>query len=483
MEIQSITILVGVLLLFPIAVVLLGELSLRLELAGKKYANSVNVIRNVLLPLMAIYLLATNLGGYESDSTINKVFLTAGVIIGLGGLVGIINGVLFDRDTDNKVPKLFLDLGRILVIALGIALTLSLVWGLDLSQLITALGVSSIVLGLALQDTLGNLFNGITLINERPFKVGDYIEVDGHDGRVVEVNWRAVRLLTRERDLIVLPHLKVAQSAIMNHSQPEEHWAQKVMLGFSYDHPPNFVKRIMLETCAATPGILTHPPAEAKVDDFADSAVVYEVEYYIANYGQAEDVKNDFMTRVWYAAQRHDISIPFPQVNYHREPQADKEARRKLQREADLSYAVRMLNIPGDTEKIGRQDGVVIRSYGEGEPLINYGRTQGGLFFVLSGVVQLKTKDATDALKLISELQRGDFITQLLLPGSRKNAIAAVALEDSRVVYFPESVTRRLVNRYPKLAIQTEDILATRRKQVQKIKGESRRSVLRNGRR
>ena len=471
MDINNILLLVGVLLLFPLSVVLLGEVILRLRSQGRQYASSVEIFRNVLLPLTAIYLLVTGIGGYDYGSVVSRVVLTAIIILGLVALMGVINGVLFERDAGSKVPKLFLDLGRILVVAFGVALTLSFVWGYNLSNLITALGVSSIVLGLALQEPLGNLFNGITLINERPFQVGDFIEVDGHAGRVVEVNWRAVRLLTRERDLIVLPHMKVSQSAIMNHSQPEERWAQKIMLGFSYDCPPNFVKRVMLEVCAAVPEIMVTPEPEVKVDDFADSAVIYEIEYYIANYGLHEDVKNDFMTRVWYAAKRNGIEIPFPQINLHREPQREKAAAAQDRKHEYLDYTIRMLGIPEDVEHLHDSPEVITQSFGEGEPVLDQGQEETGMYFLINGEVILQTQTPAGSIKQIAELHRGDFLTQLMLPGSRRNVVSAIATEDTEVVYFPEHVVRRLVNRYPKLAIQTEDIMATRRKQLYKVRG------------
>ena len=470
----SLLALIAVLLAFPLLVVLLGEINLRLKRQGKDYTQSITVIRNVLLPLIAIYFLVTAIADIDPNSTLSKLFLTGSVIIGLIALMGIINGVIYERDAGSQFPKLFLDLGRILVIGFGIAMTLSLVWNYDLENLITALGVSSLVLGLALQEPLGNLFNGITLINERPFKVGDFIEVDGHAGKVVEVNWRAVRLLTRERDLIVLPHMKVSQSAIMNHSQPEEQWAQKIMMGFSYDHPPNKVKRVMMDVCMATPGVLREPEPEVKTDEFADSAVIYEIEYYIANYGVHEEIKDDFMTRVWYAAKRHGLNIPFPQMNLHQEPQRKKEERDAAMDQAHLAYAISMLDVPDEADYLQGAEGVDVLNYGEGETLLDQSIGNPGLFLLVSGEVRLQTRDANRETKVISELHRGDFITQVILAGSRTNAVTALATEDSEVVYLPEAIIRSLVNRYPKLAISIEETMATRRKQLRKVLEETR---------
>ena len=469
MSVQSIGILAAVLLLFPLLVVVLGEVVLRLRSRGLAYAASVSTIRNVILPLIAFYLLLVYVARVPPDALVSKLFVTFSIIIGLVALIGVINGVLFERETGSRVPKLFLDLGRILVVALGIAMTMSLVWGQDLSQLITALGVSSIVLGLALQDTLGNLFSGITLINEQPFQVGDYIEVDGLSGKVVEVNWRAVRLLTRERDLIVLPHLKVAQSPILNHSRPEEHWAEKLTVGFSYDHPPNQVKRVLYETCLATPHILHDPPPEVKVDDFADSAVTYEVEYYVPNYGAREEIRDDFMSRVWYAARRSGFTIPFPQLNIHREPQTQRARADEAARERHVTFAVRLLGVAGEREDLLNNPRVEILDFGEGETLLDQGSNRPGLFLLLSGEVRLIHEAADGTRVSLAELHRGDLVTELLQTGSRTNAITVLAIQDTEAVFIGEQTLRRLVNRYPKLAFTVEEMLVTRRKQIGKM--------------
>ena len=457
-------------MLFPVLVIVLGEVAVRLRRQGRSYAGSVETLRNLVLPLVAFYLILVYVGELPRDGLVLKLFVTVGSIVLLVAVLGIVNGLIFTADTERRVPKLFLDLGRILLIMLGLAIVLSVVWDYDLNNLITALGVSSIVLGLALQDTLGNLFNGITLINERPFRVGDFIEVDNFSGKVIEVNWRAVRLLTRERDMIVLPHLKVAQSAIINHSQPEMHWAQKLVLGFSYGDPPNRVKEVLYEILEATPGVLQTPKVEVKVETFDASAVNYEIEYYIASFGHREEIRDDFMTRVWYAARRYNLNIPFPQMNLHREPQRELAEAGERERMDNLAYAVELLGIVPETKRLAATPDLVQRYYGKGEYLIEAGLPMPGLFVLLSGEARMTAADGGGETVVLADLHRGDYFTSVLLPGNRQNVVSVHATEDLKVLYFPEAVIRTLVNRYPKLANQVEEALHTRRRQLVKLR-------------
>lgn len=457
------------LILFPLTVIGLGEVASRLRQRGYGYAYSVDILRNVVLPLIAIYVIITQVGSASQESLVVKLFITAGAIVGLVAAIGILNGVLFEGESRKQVPKLFLDLGRILVVAIGIALTLNYVWGYDLSQLITALGVSSIVLGLALQDTLGNLFNGITIINERPFEIGDFVEIDGHEGRVIEVNWRAVRLETREHDMIVLPHLKVAQSAVINHSQPRREWVQKLFLGFSYDNPPNKVKEAIMQTLLATPGVLADPEPEVKVDNYADSSVNYEIEYAIDSFGAREEIRDAFMSRVWYTARRAGLEIPFPQINVHQEPREEKNKASTKQHERDIAYTLEHLEVEREAKRWKNHSSITIQEFGLGETIILQGRRQPGLYLLLAGEVRLSTTEADGDEAEIALLHRGDYFGEIIQRGRRMNGITVTATEDVRVVHLGEDILRSLVNRYPKLAKQLERLAVVRRNQLNKL--------------
>jgi small-conductance mechanosensitive channel len=154
------------------------------------------------------------------------------------------------------VPKLLIDLARLFLILLSTAFVLGSVWNADLAGLVTALGVSSLVIGLALQDTLGSVMSGIALLFERPFSVGDWLELDGVVGQVIDINWRAVRLLTLEQEMVVIPHKLISSTMIRNFTQPNRIHAERIRIGFSYNHPPNLARQVLKEH---GPGDQRHP--------------------------------------------------------------------------------------------------------------------------------------------------------------------------------------------------------------------------------
>ena len=116
--------------------------------------------------------------------------------------------------------------------------------------------MGSLVIGLALQDTLKNLFSGILLLFERPFALGDWLQVGETIGKVIKVNWRSVYLQTRDQDSVVIPNSILAQGNFTNYNRPTPLHVERFLFGFSYDDPPNKVIRVLKET--ALPGFLTN---------------------------------------------------------------------------------------------------------------------------------------------------------------------------------------------------------------------------------
>ena len=119
------------------------------------------------------------------------------------------------------------------------------------SSLVTASAVSAVVVGFALQDTLGNAFAGLAIQIEKPFRVGHWIKVGDHDGMVEEVTWRATKLRTRAGTFIIVPNSVISKEAITNYSEPIVPVRFSVDVGATYAKTPNEVKAAMLEAVGA----------------------------------------------------------------------------------------------------------------------------------------------------------------------------------------------------------------------------------------
>ena len=463
---------VGLTIGFPLLAIVLGEVIHRLRRRGLAVANTVSLVRDVLLPMLVLLLFLEHLLGLDPATRLFKSVETIFWVCVIHAALSLLNVVLFEQaeaDTwRSRVPKLLIDLARLFLILLSTAFVLASVWNADLAGLVTALGVSSLVIGLALQDTLGSVMSGIALLFERPFSVGDWLELDGVVGQVIDINWRAVRLLTLEQEMVVIPHKLISSDVIRNFSRPRRIHAERIQIGFSYGDPPNLAKQVLRTTALETEGIVDEPAPQIFTLSYDDFAVTYEVKFFIEDYGDLEEIRDRFMSRVWYAAQRNSLTIPFPirtLYHFHGPTTAAKGDSKKL---ADSLQSVPAF-VPleqSDTLE-GLSQSVSLQHFGTGEQVVRQGLPNNALFIVISGQAVMTTQDENGQDHEVLRLTVGEFFGEMTLFSSDSSPTSITALEDLEVMLLPAPVVSEMIDRQPSFAREISQILELRRRAVQ----------------
>ena len=179
-------------------------------------------------------------------------------------------------------------------------------------KLAATTAVGAVVVGFALQDTLGNLFAGLAIQIEKPFRVGHWVTIGGRDGMVSEVTWRATKIRTKAGNFVVVPNNMLSRDMIVNYSEPTRDTLVEVEVGASYDTPPNDVKAVIREAVGGEPLIAAEHEPEILLADFAASAITYRVRVWTNDFGAVERVQDRVRARIYYAFRRHRITIPYP---------------------------------------------------------------------------------------------------------------------------------------------------------------------------
>ena len=465
----------GILLMIciPLFVVVINEVTYFARKKNRQFTTPLNTFKNIILPLVAMSIVFTQVLEFPRGSTLMKLLETFIWILIINVLLALVNVIFFSgtesKRNKTKVPQLFLDIFRVVMVLFGAAIVLSMVWGADLGGLVTALGLGSFVIGLALQDTLGNLFSGIALVYEKPFSEGDYIEVEGQRGQVIEMNWRAIRMETREKELIVIPHLVIGQGTIKNFSRPTSIHIMKTEIGFSHQNPPNKVKEALLNTCYSTPGILHEPEPEVKTNEYKESKVVYEVEFAIGNFKDHEDIMDDFMSRVWYTSRRYDLVMPMSQMKVHHAHQMTDEGEYKLdQLKRSLNRLPQML--PIEKSNVNELiDGAEIQHFGKGEKVIRQGDPTGSLYVILEGKANLEITNENNELVVIGNLEQGDFFGEIAVFTEKFSTFSVKAQEDLKVISVTQNEVLEMVELNPKLAEHLDEMMDARRSKIKEI--------------
>ncbi|MEI6239068.1 MAG: mechanosensitive ion channel family protein [Planctomycetia bacterium] len=354
------------------------------------------------------------------------------------------------------LPKIFLDVMRWLAFAVAI---LVVAWeaGVDAGELLTGSALVTAVLGFALRDTLGNVFAGLAIHAEHPFEIGDWIQYDAnpaHIGRVVEINWRATKVLTLDEAFVIIPNGQLAQASIRNFTKPEP-WSRRSLFVITpYDVPPQRVQAIILDAIRGSFGVLEHPAPSVVTSDFKERGVEHWVRLFTTEFGKRDRVDGMARDRIWYALARHGIEIPVATQAIRltqlptpaaEPPQSAAERRERCLRQVGLLAAL------GPAHLHGLAADTVDRVYAAGEQVIRQGDSGSCMFVVMEGRVEVTAAAEHTAPVRVATLEAGDYFGEMSLMTGAPRVATVTALVETRLLEVGKESFGRVLTAQPAL--------------------------------
>jgi CRP-like cAMP-binding protein len=341
----------------------------------------------------------------------------------------------------------------------------------ELSLFLVTAAVLGIVVGLALQDALGNLFAGIALQTEAPFRVGDWVRLGGRDGMVEDVSWRSTRLRTWDGDTLTVPNREVSRHAVLNYSQPKApHW-RTLCVVVSDTTPPNKVVTILEGLFPQVPGIVMDPPPVVRIVGQQDSGVRYEVRYGARSYDDYRRIEGEIHRLAWYHFRRQGVERPVPA---RRAPAAAEAAESADSPTSRLRRALRAVDLFGPLSDDERRAAAArFRSvhYAGGEKIIEEGAPGDSFFLIDSGEVQVSKKMGGFSREL-ARLMDGQFFGEMALLTGEPRAATVVAASDVDLFVLDKSGFQDIIAANPAMAVDISGILAERREALSQAEGD-----------
>lgn len=214
------------------------------------------------------------------------------------------------------VSGLTQNLARILVLVLG-GLMIVRSLGVDITPMLTALGIGGLAVALALQEPLSNLFAGLFLSLAGQVKIGDFVKLeDGSEGYVVDIDWRATRVRMLANNVVLVPNARLAGSIVINYSRPEQMLSVVVQVGVDYASDLQHVERVTIEVAKAVMqevegGISEFDPV-IRYHTFGDSSINFSVVMRAKEFANQFLLKHEFVKRLHDRYGQEGIGIPFP---------------------------------------------------------------------------------------------------------------------------------------------------------------------------
>ncbi|HMJ11966.1 MAG TPA: mechanosensitive ion channel family protein, partial [Polyangiaceae bacterium] len=387
--------------------------------------------------------------------------------IGRSGFLLIVFAALARRFAF-PLPKIVQDIIQ-LAIYLAIALFTLRASGVQPGSLLATSALLTAVIGLSLQDTLGNLFAGLAIQAQRPFEVGDWIQFDDkndHVGKVVEINWRATRVVTLDHVEVTVPNGTLAKAPIVNYTKPTPIARRKVIMIAPNTQPPGSVQKLLLEAVANVPGVLQTPEADVILRDFNERGAEYEVRFFITDFDRRERIGAQVRERLWYALRRGGVPIPLPgRLVDMRELSPAREQREReqqaLERERALTQVDFLRVLPEDAlRELALR--VKTRLYSKGETILRQGEIGHELFIVQSGEVSV-VLDREDAAEVaLATLGPGKFFGEMSLMTGEPRRATVRARSESEVLVVGKAEFQDILAQHETLLNKISEVLATR---------------------
>lgn len=235
----------------------------------------------------------------------------------VGGAI-IWYGKSIARKTPSKLDDKFLHLfRRIALLTLSVVVIITVLgrYGIEVSALVTTLGIGSLAIALAAQETLGDMISGFTIMLDQPFKVGDRVEIQAIDtwGDVTEIGLRSTRIITRDNRMVTVPNSVIGKGMVVNHSVPSTMYRVETHVGVAYGSDIEYARQVMIEAIRAQEWVMQDKPIEALMLQFGDSALIFRVRCWIEHFVETRRIIDKMNTALYIALNEAKIIIPMPQ--------------------------------------------------------------------------------------------------------------------------------------------------------------------------
>src|SRR3989338_3468570 len=326
--VHSLLIIIGSVIAAKLSIWIARKILLRLTQKTKTKIDDLIIAKtslplSMIIVLMGIRLAIIPLGPSETAAKIAYYSIGSLIIAITTYIAMVVFDVLIDEwgrkwaaktksAVDAQLISLFHRFSKIIIVIIGFMFILSL-WGVQILPLVASLGIAGVAVAFALQNTLGNIFGGMSLILDKSIKTGDVIKIDQDTkGRVIDVGLRSTKIKTFNNEVIIIPNGKLADSRIQNYILPEPSIRIELPFGVEYGSDVDDVKKIVLNEIRKLGNVLKEPEPKVMFLEMGDFALRFTAYFWVSSFDEKFDTKEKANCMIYNALNKAKIGIPFP---------------------------------------------------------------------------------------------------------------------------------------------------------------------------
>jgi small-conductance mechanosensitive channel/CRP-like cAMP-binding protein len=401
------------------------------------------------------------------------LYLTLAILLIRVGVHVLFNSI--ERNKRYRIPKLVEELTKVLLYGIATVAIIQQVLSIQVTTVLATSAIITVVLGLALQETLGNLFAGLALQLDPAYQVGDWIRVGERMGKVEEVTWRATKLRTVNNDSVIIPNGSIAKDTLINLSSPVTPHAARMFIRASFTTPPNRVDRVVRDVLSETTNVTMDPPPEIRVSDFKDHWIEYDLKFYYKDAGLLEAMLATVRKGLWYHFRRDGVEIPLParDIFVHDRQERVEGEEAMLNRLSDSLKKVYLFSPLAPDERQLIAENLEEMRYAKNEVIIREGEAGDSFFIIEQGEVEVFVTSANGSKKSLTILSIGDFFGEIALLTGELRTASVQAITEVRVFRLKKESFKTVLEARPDILDQISGVLSRRKDEIVSILAES----------
>lgn len=450
-----------------LALILLSPLDERVRSSLAEQLNlivgtdGVATVKNAEIPAM-------NVTYYDVVATflrMVRVILAMALVISIVRFVGfLVMKTVYRSSTEGEVSSLLKTvLSVIAYIVAFFVIFQSIFPGVQLTALFTGSTIVGIVVGLALQDTLGNLFAGLAMSADQPFVVGDVVMIPGRGEGVVEmVSWRGVKIRTFQNKLLIISNsvlgrefIEVAPKTNLN--------AKLVFFNTLYSHSPAKTIQVVREAVRQIENVSPKIRPVVRIRNLAADGIDWEVKYWLEDYVKQHDTDALIRQRIWYIFQREKIEFAYPTRTIYMEAKPEEVAAEDIVNiHSERLNRVDIFSPLSDEEIEELANASTSRVYAPGEAIVRMGQEGNSMFVIISGTVKVQIPEDS-YMKTLGTLSENDFFGEMCLLTGEPRSANVFAVEETEVLRIDKEGLRPIFENNPTLAESVYELIEERK--------------------
>ena len=397
-----------------------------------------------------------------------KIFLAMALVI---IIVRFFSYALFGRAQGKReISSLIRTVLSIVIYVIAFAIIFQAQYpSVNLGSIFAGSAIFGIVVGLALQDTLGNLFAGIALQADQPFQVGDVVNITNRGTGVVEsVSWRGVKIRTFQNKLLIMSNSVLGKESIEVGPKGNLN-ARLVYFSTLYANSPTKTIQIVRDAVRVAENVSQKIRPIVRIRNLGESGIEWEVKYWLEDYSKYNDTDALVRQRIWYAFQRDKIEFAYPTRTIHVETKPQETAfEERLNTVTERLNNISIFAPLSDEETERLAQAAKVRVYAPGEAIVRMGQEGNSMFVIMRGSVEVQVLQGT-TMKIVNRLRENDFFGEMSLLTGEPRTATVVAAEETEVLQIRKVTIKPIFEANPELVKSIGEMVEERRELLRSL--------------